>query len=159
MHGPEAALSRDLAALQKENQVGIPAGHRFPIAFDELFPQGFFVLSVERATEYSEGKQPRPAVDKVTGLPVWTVQGTDPSAKGKNTGQVVKIASEYQPVPPEVLPGTPFRPAVFRGLKVTPYVRDGWVSYTVWAEEMLAPQTSNRAGKQGGATPDASKAA
>ncbi|GAA3671663.1 hypothetical protein GCM10022267_68070 [Lentzea roselyniae] len=153
-------MRRERAALQKENQVGIPAGHRFPITFDELFPQGFFVLSVERATEYSEGKQPRPAVDKLTGLPVWTVQGTDPSAKGKNTGQVVKIASEYQPVPPEVLPGTPFRPVVFRGLKVTPYVRDGWVSYTVWAEEMLAPQSSNRGGKQqGNATPDASKAA
>ncbi|GGU26303.1 hypothetical protein [Lentzea flava] len=131
--------------------MGIPAGHRFPITFDELFPQGFFVLSVERATEYSEGKQPRPAVDKLTGLPVWT-----PSAKGKNTGQVVKIASEYQPVPP----GTPFRPAVFRGLKVAPYVRDGWVSYTVWADEMLAPPTSSgRAPKQGNTTPDAPKAA
>ncbi len=117
------------------------------------------MLSVDRATEYSEGKQPRPAVDKMTGLPVWTVQGTDPSAKGKNTGAVVKIASEYQPVPPDVLPGTPFRPAVFRGLKVTPYVRDGWVSYTVWAEEMLAPQASNRAVKQSNATSDASKAA
>ena len=140
--------------------MGIPAGHRFPITFDELFPQGFFVLSVDRATEYSEGKQPRPAVDKLTGLPVWTVQGTDPSAKGKNTGQVVKIASEYQPVPPETLAGTPFRPAVFRGLKVTPYVRDGWVSYTVWAEEMLAPQSSNRGAKQqSNATPDAPRAA
>jgi hypothetical protein len=157
------ALSRERAALQKESQVGIPAGHRFPITFDELFPQGFFVLSVEPATEYSEGKQPRPAVDKLTGLPAWTVQGTDPSAKGKNTGQVVKIASEYQPVPPEVLSGTPFRPEVFRGLKVTPCVRDGCVSYTVWAEEMLAPQSSqssNRGAKQqGNATPDASKAA
>ncbi|WP_434439651.1 hypothetical protein [Lentzea sp. E54] len=140
--------------------MGIPAGHRFPITFDELFPQGFFVLSVERATEYSEGEQPRPAVDKLKGLPALIVQGTGSSAKGKNTAQVVKIASEYQPVPPKVLPGTPFRPAVFCGLKVTPYVRDGGVSYTVWADEMLAPQSANRGAKlQGNATPDASKAA
>ncbi|SMD25063.1 hypothetical protein [Lentzea albidocapillata] len=141
--------------------MGIPAGHRFGITFDELYPQGFFVLSVDRATEYAEGKSPRPAVDKLTGLPVWTVQGTDPSAKGKNTGAVVKIASEYQPVPPETLAGTPFRPAVFRGLKVTPYVRDGWVSYTVWADEMLAPQAANRGGKQNNAngTSEAPKAA
>ncbi|MEU5692122.1 hypothetical protein [Actinosynnema sp. NPDC020468] len=128
--------------------MAIPGGHRFPITFDELFPDGFFVLSVERASEYSEGKSPRPAVDKVTGLPVWTIQGTDPSARGKNTGQVVKIAAEHQPIPPETLAGTPFRPAVFRGLKVTPYVRDGWIAYTIWAEEMVSPQqAAGRGGK------------
>ncbi|WP_367132392.1 hypothetical protein [Saccharothrix sp. HUAS TT1] len=106
------------------------------------------MLKVERAQEFSEGKAPRPAVDKVSGLPVWTVQGTDPSARGKNTGAVVKIASEYQPVPPEVLPGTPFRPAVFVGLRVSPYVRDGWVNWTVWAEEMVSPQEAAK-GRRG----------
>ena len=36
----------------------------------------------------------------------------------------------------------------------------GWVSYTVWAEEMLAPQSSNRGAKQqSNATPDAPRAA
>ncbi|ACU40160.1 hypothetical protein [Actinosynnema mirum] len=127
--------------------MAIAPGHRFPITFDELFPQGFFVLKVERAKEFAEGKAPRDAVDKLSGLPVWTVQGTDPSARGKNTGMVVKIASEYQPVPPEVLPGTPFRPAVFVGLKVSPYVRDGWVNYTVWADEMVSPQDAARSRK------------
>ncbi|GAA3877236.1 hypothetical protein GCM10022243_47570 [Saccharothrix violaceirubra] len=128
--------------------MAIAGGHRFPITFDELFPEGFFVLSVERASEYVEGKSPRPAVDKVTGLPVWLAQGTDPSAKGRNTGQVVKIASEYQPVPPETLAGTPFRPAVFEGLKVTPYVRDGWIAYTVWADRMLSPNTATRGSRK-----------
>jgi hypothetical protein len=137
--------------------MAIPAGHRFPITFDELFPQGFYVISVERANDWADGKA-KPAVCKLTGRPVWTVQGTDPSAKGKNTGQVVKIASGYQPVPPETLAGTPFRPAMFLGLKVTPYVRDGWVSYTVWADEMVSPQASGRSAKSA-QKPDASPAA
>ncbi|WP_112264986.1 hypothetical protein [Lentzea terrae] len=137
--------------------MAIPAGHRFPITFDELFPQGFYVISVERANDWADGKT-KPAVCKLTGRPVWTVQGTDPSAKGKNTGQVVKIAADYQPVPPETLAGTPFRPAMFHGLKVTPYVRDGWVSYTVWADEMVSPQAAGRPGKAS-QKPDASPAA
>lgn len=58
----------------------------------------------------------------------------------------MKMAADVQPVPPETLAGTPFRPAVLRGLKVTPYVRDGWVNYTVWAEEMVSPLPANRAG-------------
>ncbi|MER5266941.1 hypothetical protein ABTZ99_33090 [Actinosynnema sp. NPDC002837] len=139
--------------------MAIPAGHRFPITFDELFPQGFFVLKVERAQEFNDGKAPRPAVDKVSGLPVWTVQGTDPSARGKNTGAVVKIVSEYQPVPPEVLPGTTFRPAVFTGLKVSPYVRDGWVNYTIWAEEMVSPQEAAAKGRRGSGKSDSSAGA
>lgn len=139
--------------------MAIPAGHRFPITFDELFPQGFYVISVDRANDYVEGGKSKPAVCKLTGRPVWTVQGTDPSAKGKNTGQVVKIAADYQPVPPETLAGTPFRPAMFHGLKVTPYVRDGWVSYTVWADEMVSPQAANRGGKAASQKPDTSSAA
>ncbi|MFT7841356.1 hypothetical protein Q5530_34920 [Saccharothrix sp. BKS2] len=92
--------------------MAIAAGHRFPINFDELFPQGFFVLKVERAQEFSEGKSPRPAVDKLS--------------------------------------GTPFRPAVFVGLKVSPYVRDGWVNHTIWAEEMLSPQDVAKVRRGGG---------
>ncbi|XVV05909.1 hypothetical protein ACQPW3_11145 [Actinosynnema sp. CA-248983] len=129
--------------------MAVPSGYRFPIGFDDLFPEGFYVLSVERAQEFEPGKAPKPAFDKVSGLPVWLVQGTDPSAKGKNTGAVVKIAAELQPVPPEVLPGTPFRPAMFRGLRVSAYVRDGWIAYTYWAEEMVSAQPSNRSGGRG----------
>lgn len=144
--------------IEKGSTMGIPAGHRFPISFDELFPQGFYVLKVERATEFADGKSPRPATDKATGLPVWTVQGTDPSAKGRNTGTVVKVVSEHQPVPPEALPGTPFRPAVFTGLKVSPYVRDGWINYTIWAEEMLSPQDAAK-GRRPVGKPDVPAAA
>ena len=108
--------------------MAIPAGHRFPITFDELFPQGFYVISVERANDYVEGKS-KPAVCKLTGRPVWTVEGT------------------------------PFRPATFTGLKVTPYVRDGWVNYTIWADEMHSALPANRGGKAAAQKSDASPAA
>lgn len=129
--------------------MAVPSGYRFRIDFDDVFPEGFYVLSVERAQEFEQGKAPKPAFDKVSGLPVWLVQGTDPSAKGKNTGVVVKIAAELQPVPPEQLAGTPFRPAVFRGLRVSAYVRDGWIAYTYWADEMVSALPSNRSGGRG----------
>lgn len=115
--------------------MAIPGGYRFRVPFDDVFPQGCFVMSVERAKDYNNGK-PKDAVDPISGKPVYAIQITDPSAKGRNTGQVVKMACGVQPVPPEAIPGTPFRPAIFEGMSVVPYVRDGWVSYTLWAQEM-----------------------
>jgi hypothetical protein len=115
--------------------MAIPGGYRFRVPFDDVFPQGCYVMSVERARDYNNGK-PKDAVDAVSGKPVYAVQVTDPSARGKNTGQVVKMAVDVQPVPPEAIPGTPFRPAVFTDMSATPYVRDGWISYTLWAKEM-----------------------
>jgi hypothetical protein len=115
--------------------VAIPGGYRFAVPFDDVFPQGCYVMSVERASDYNNGK-PKPAVDSISNKPIWAIQVTDPSAKGKNTGQVVKMAVEVQPVPPEAIPGTPFRPAIFEEMSAVPYVRDGWVSYTLWAKHM-----------------------
>jgi hypothetical protein len=117
--------------------MAIPGGYRFRVPFDDVFPQGCYVMSVERAKDYNNGK-PKDAVDPVSGKPVYAIQVTDPSAKGKNTGQVVKMAVDAQPVPPEAIPGTPFRPAVFTDMSAVPYVRDGWVSYTLWAKEMYS---------------------
>jgi hypothetical protein len=115
--------------------MAIPGGYRFRVPFDDVFPQGCYVMSVERARDYNNGK-PKDAVDPVSGKPVHAIQVTDPSAKGKNTGQVMKMAVDVQPVPPEAIPGTPFRPAVFTDMSAVPYVRDGWISYTLWAKEM-----------------------
>jgi hypothetical protein len=115
--------------------VAIPGGYRFAVPFDDVFSQGCYVMNVERASDYNNGK-PKPAVDPISSKPVWAIQVTDPSAKGKNTGQVVKMAVDVQPVPPEAIPGTPFRPAIFEQMSAVPYVRDGWVSYTLWAKEM-----------------------
>lgn len=134
--------------------MAIPGGYRFKIPFDDVFPQGCYVMSVERAKDYNNGK-PKDAVDPISGLPVWAVQVTDPSAKGKNTGQVVKIAATYQPEPLAAIPGTPFRPAIFDEMTAVPYVRDGWVSYTLWAKGMRsalpAEQPSKPAAKSAAA--------
>jgi hypothetical protein len=55
----------------------------------------------------------------------------------------VKIAARVQPVPPEALPGLPFRPVVFEGLTALPYIDDaGKFSRIVWsfkADAMTAP--------------------
>jgi hypothetical protein len=132
----------------KEDEVQVMAisgGYRFAVPFDDVFPQGCYVMSVERASDYNNGK-PKPAVDSISNKPVWAIQVTDPSAKGKNTGQVVKMAADVQPVPPEAIPGTPFRPAVFEEMSAVPYVRDGWISYTLWAKQMRSalPATGGR---------------
>lgn len=66
--------------------MAIPGGYRFAVPFDDVFPQGCYVMSVERASDYNNGK-PKPAVDSISNKPVWAIQVTDPSAKGKNTGR------------------------------------------------------------------------
>jgi hypothetical protein len=126
--------------------MAIPGGYRFKIPFDDVFPLGCYVMSVERAKDYNNGK-PKDAVDAVSGLPVWAVQVTDPSARGKNTGQVVKIAATHQPEPLAAISDTPFRPAIFEDMTAVPYVRDGWVSYTLWAKGMRSALPGQQGGK------------
>jgi hypothetical protein len=142
--------------------MAIPGGYRFRVPFDDVFPQGCYVMSVERAKDYNNGK-PKDAVDPASGKPVYAIQVTDPSAKGKNTGQVVKMAVDVQPIPPEAIPGTPFRPAIFHDVSVVPYVRDGWISYTLWAKEMCSALPTGNApaarshGKAGHSVSDAAQ--
>lgn len=71
-------------ATDERKTGAIPGGYRFKIPFDDVFPQECYVISIERAEDYNNGK-PKDAVDQVSGLPVRAVQVTDPSAKGKNT--------------------------------------------------------------------------
>jgi hypothetical protein len=126
--------------------MAIPGGYRFKIPFDDVFPQGCYVMNVERAKDFNNGK-PKEAVDPISGLPVWAVQVTDPSARGKNTGQVVKIAAPHAPDPLPQIPGTPFRPAIFDDMTAVPYVRDGWISYTLWAKGMRSALPEQTSGK------------
>jgi hypothetical protein len=49
--------------------MAIPGGYRFRVPFDDVFPQGCYVMSVERARDYNNGK-PKDAVDPVSGKPV-----------------------------------------------------------------------------------------
>ncbi|WP_233520144.1 hypothetical protein [Prauserella sp. PE36] len=105
------------------------------------------MLNVEQAFEWDRNGNKTPAKDTVTGQLVWNVQVTDPSAKGRNTGVVVKIAADVQPVPPEAVQGLPFRPVVFEGLTATAYEQNGRVQFSLRAKEMRAPRPAAGRGK------------
>lgn len=102
---------------------------RFRIGHDAVFPYGAFqigdlgpVWDFERSSKDAKVQQ----VDKDSGLPLWSVDvvDADPEAGKKAKTVTVKIAAKVQPVPPEALPGLPFRPVVFEGLTALPYIDD-----------------------------------
>lgn len=125
--------------------MAIPGGYRFAVPFDDVFPEGAYVLGVEQAFDWDKSGNKTPAKDVVSGKLVWNVQVTDPSAKGKNTGVVVKIAADVQPVPPETVPGLPFRPVIFDGLTATAYEQNGRVQFSLRAKGMRAPEVAGKA--------------
>lgn len=115
-----------------------------PVSFDAFFPRGAFVVGeVEPIVKWSDdGERQGQDLDKNSGHPLWQVRviDADPAAK-KGQGEVtVKIASISEPQLPPELNGLPFRPAVFEGLTVTPYVKEGQgrprVAYSLRAREM-----------------------
>jgi len=127
---------------------------RFKISHDEVFAFGAYlvgevgpVFDFEKSSKDAKVQQ----VDKDNGLPLWSVEvlDADPEAGKKSKTVTVKIAARVQPVPPEALPGLPFRPVVFQGLSALPYIDDaGKFSRIVWsfkAEAMTAPGKSETA--------------
>ena len=140
---------------------------RFKISHDEVFAFGAYlvgevgpVFDFEKSSKDAKVQQ----VDKDNGLPLWSVEvlDADPEAGKKSKTVTVKIAARVQPVPPEALPGLPFRPVVFQGLTALPYIDDaGKFSRIVWsfkAEAMTAPGKSETATGPG-KTDSSSKAA
>jgi hypothetical protein len=111
--------------------MAISGGVRLPIEHDYVFPQGALVMGVEPVMKFqtsddkARGKAPEQDTDKETGLRVWAVTVIDPSAERKADKVItVKIAAAQQPVPPQAIPGTDIRPAIFEGLTVTPWIDD-----------------------------------
>jgi len=100
---------------------------RIPVRFEDVFPAGAFVLGVEPVNDFEKVQaqvsdaQER---DKDSGERLWAVRvlDADPAARAGSAELRVKIAAPVQPVVPDVLPGTPFRPVEFEGLTLTPYV-------------------------------------
>ena len=62
------------------------------------------------------------AVDRESGLLVWTIDVIDADPEARERTVRVKLLAPVQPVPPEQAPGMPFRPVEFEGLTATPYV-------------------------------------
>ena len=141
---------------------------RFKIGHDEVFPFGAYlvgevgpVFDFEKSSKDVKVQQ----VDKDSGLLLWSVEvlDADPEAGKKSKTVTVKLAARVQPVPPEALPGLPFRPVVFQGLSALPYIDDaGKFSRIVWsfkAEAMTAPGKSDATTAPGKSEASSSKAA
>lgn len=115
-----------------------------PVSFEAYFPRGAFMVGeVEPVVKWSDdGQRQGQDLDKRTGQPLWQVRiiDADPDAK-KGQGEVtVKIASIAEPTAPPESQGLPFRPVIFDGLSVTPYVKETGgrprVAYSLRATEM-----------------------
>jgi hypothetical protein len=90
-----------------------------------VFSHGCYVVGeVEPVRDFDRSTKETPvqAVDKDTGLPVWSVDVIDADPEARDKSVRVKVLSPVQPVPPEAAPGVPFRPVEFENLTATPYV-------------------------------------
>lgn len=149
---------------------------RIPVAFDVVFPKGAYVLGVGPVRDFDASTASREvqARDKDTGELLWQVDVIDGNTETPGDKQVrVKIAAPHQPVPPEALPGSPFRPVEFVGLTVTPWVDStrctgpkkgephkckARVAYSLMATGMRAPSVGVKP-RHGSAEPGDGKAA
>jgi hypothetical protein len=124
---------------------------RFKVAHGDVFPMGAFMKgSVEPVLDFGpsarrqDGSRPQ-QLDKDSGLPLWqvTVLDADEDAGRRDTAVSVKIAAQYQPVPPDNSTGTPWRPVEFIGLSVLPYIDDSGqrprIAWSLRAEDLVAP--------------------
>ncbi|TCJ40728.1 plasmid replication, integration and excision activator [Parafrankia sp. BMG5.11] len=98
---------------------------RIPVRFEDVFPHGAYVLGVEAANDFDKvraGAADPQQRDKETGARIWTVRVLDPDPAARQAEVKVKILGETAPVAPDAMPGMPFRPVLFDGLSVLPYV-------------------------------------
>ena len=107
--------------------MALSPGSRLPVSMHDVFPDGCHLVpdSIIEAQDYDENTGRRsPAVDKVTGKPVFQcrVVDMDPELEGRSREVVVKILADRMPVPPT---RAPFETVEFEGLVVTPYVDNG----------------------------------
>ena len=127
----------------------------------DVFPHGCYVVGEVQAMrdfDRSTKDQAVQAVDRDTGLLVWTVDVVDADPEARERTVRVKITAPVQPVPPEAAPGVPFRPVEFEGLTATPYVTmtasgRGRLAWSFRATGMRAPKAAPVAagnGKGGG---------
>jgi hypothetical protein len=91
----------------------------------DVFPHGCFAVGEVQAMrdfDRSTKDQAVQALDRDTGLLVWTVDVVDADPDARERTVRVKLVAPVQPVMPAATDGTPFRPVEFDGLTATPYV-------------------------------------
>ena len=137
----------------------------FKIDCGEQFPHGLFAVAVggqldfEKMQAKAEDAQAR---DKESGERVWVVRVIDNDPEARTNEFKVKIIGPHCPTLPEALPGTNFRPVVFRNMTVTPYVEEtktgrSRVAYSLRATAVESPrQRSAEASEAKGAATSAS---
>ena len=97
----------------------------FPVEFGAVFPSGAFAAGgVEKVRDFdrSSGDRVVQQTDKITGLPLWVVEVIDADPEARQRTVKVKVASEFQPVLPAPVAGSPFTAVEFEGMTVTPWV-------------------------------------
>jgi hypothetical protein len=129
----------------------IKGGSRFAVSMTEAFPHGCHLVpdSISEAIDYDEETKRRsPALDKLTGKPVFQVRvvDLDPELAGRSREVVVKIVADRMPVPPT---RQPFEPVEFENLTVTPYVidRNKRLGYSLRATGIKAARQMAHPGK------------
>ena len=152
---------------------------RMRVLFEDIFPAGAFMVGeVEPVEDFdlivaakNAGREAGDVQvrDKVNDKRVWQVRvvDADPEARKGQTELTVKISADQQPVPPETLPGLPFRPVEFEGLTATAWIDDSRpnrpkVAWSLRASAMKAPGKSASSGgsnTSGTASGSGSKAA
>ncbi|QGN34810.1 plasmid replication, integration and excision activator [Microlunatus sp. Gsoil 973] len=136
---------------------------RFAVSHGNVFPMGAFMKgSVEPVSDFDAPARPdgsRPQqVDKESGLPLWqvTVLDADDQASRRDTAVSVKIAAQYQPVPPDNTSGTPWRPVEFVGLTALAYVDDSGsrprVAWSFRADDLVAPGEAKKSASSSSAS-------
>lgn len=133
--------------------MAVPYGARFPISFDDLFPQGAFLMGdIQPLTEYqsqedkARNRPVRPRIDEQTGKRLYRATIADPSAEKERDKSIsVEIAADVQPVPPEVARNLPHRPVVLEGLTVQPRAETSgqakWITWVVGATGLRGVDT------------------
>jgi hypothetical protein len=134
--------------------MGAPRYARFAVDFEEWFPQGLYLVGeIQAVTEYqsqedrARNRPARPRLDEATGHRLFRGTFADPSAeKDREKSVTVEFACPHQPVPPESVPGLPFRPVVLEGMTAQPRAEASgqakWLTWIIRAAGMTAPGTA-----------------
>ncbi|SNQ51653.1 Plasmid replication, integration and excision activator [Frankia canadensis] len=124
---------------------------RIPLAFGVVFPVGAFVVGVDPVNDFDKvraGVADAQQRDEETGDLVWQVKVIDADPDARTNEVKIRMTAPVQPVPPDLLPGTPFRPVEFDGLSITPYIdrrnaERPKIAYSLRASGMRAPAALN----------------
>lgn len=131
---PSVYVAAQRAAPRKGNtqkgsqEMAITKGHRFPIEFDDAFPQGLVLMGelapdneYQSREDRAAGRPVRQKIDEVTGKRQWKGTMTDPDERNaKRASFEVTLLADVQPVPTtaEALPG--MRQIELEGLTAEP---------------------------------------